>query len=123
MRLAISVLMSVTIGAAAAFVGPPAHAQQALSSCDGRPHGSAPAQDFLGCAEQRFDFLRQGAEELDEEQFAAAVPGAEGLRRHFLRVDEDGDGRISRDEWLRWFGPAQADQAPGLAGRAELEGQ
>jgi hypothetical protein len=38
------------------------------------------------------------------------------LRRQFIQTDEDGDGRISRDEWLRSFGPAHAGPTVG-AGR------
>ena len=49
--------------------------------------------------------------DLAEKQFAAASPGADGLRQQFIQADEDGDGRINRDEWLRWFGPALADKA------------
>ena len=33
---------------------------------------------------------------------------AAGLREQFGRVDQDGNGRISRDEWVAWFGPAYA---------------
>jgi hypothetical protein len=101
------------MGVVAGLVATAAHAQQVLSSCDEGPDRSGPAQESLGCAGQRFDLARQGADGLGEEQFAAAVSGAEGLRRQFLRADEDGDGRISRDEWLRWFGPAVADEADG----------
>jgi hypothetical protein len=64
---------------------------------------------IAGGAEQRFDFPRQGADRLGEKQFAAASSGADGLRQPFIQADEDGDG--SRDEWLRWFGPALADKA------------
>jgi hypothetical protein len=46
-----------------------------------------------------------------EEQFPAALPGAHGPRQQFIRADVDGDGRISRDEWLRWFGSRQAGTA------------
>ena len=45
------------------------------------------------------------------EQPAVALPDAEALRQQFVEADQDGDGRISRDEWLRAFGPAHADAA------------
>jgi EF hand len=112
MRLAIPVQISVIMGIAAGLAVTAAHAQQVLSSCDGGSDGSVSAQQSLGGAEQRFDLLRQGANARDEEQFAAALPGADGLRQQFIQADEDGDGRISRDEWLRWFGPAHADRGP-----------
>ena len=73
----------------------------------GRPAGLA----RIAGARAPFDLARQGADGLGEKQFAAALSGADGLRQQFIQADEDGDGRISRDEWLRWFGPALADKA------------
>ena len=64
-----------------------------------------------GGAGRRFEFVRPGADGLGEKRFAAALSGADGLRQQFIQADEDDDGRISRDEWLRWFGPALADKA------------
>ena len=75
------------------------------------PDGSASTQELPGCAELRFDLASQGADGLAEKQFAAALPGADGLRQQFMQADEDGDGRISREEWLRWFGAVHADKA------------
>jgi EF hand len=111
MRLGIPVLRSMIVGVAAGLVATAAGAQQLASSCDGAAHGAETALASPGCAEHRFDLLRQGADGLGEEQFAAAMPGADGLRQQFIQADEDGDGRISRDEWLRWFGPAHAENA------------
>jgi hypothetical protein len=117
MRLGVPVLRSVIVGVAAGVVAAAVGAQQLVSPCDGAPHGADTALASPGCAEQRFDVLRQGADGLGEEQFAAAMPGADGLRQQFIRVDEDGDGRISRDEWLRWFGPAHAGPTVGAGSR------
>jgi hypothetical protein len=61
-----------------------------------------------GGAGPPFEFARQGADGLGEKQFAAVSSGADP---QFLQADKDGHGRISRDEWLRWFGPALADKA------------
>jgi hypothetical protein len=36
------------------------------------------------------------------------LPDADSLRQQFGQVDQDGDGQISRDEWMAWFGPAYA---------------
>jgi hypothetical protein len=116
MRLAIPVVMSVIIGVAAGLVVTAAHAQQVPSSCEGASEGSVSAKESFGCAEQRFDFLREGAEDLWEEQFAAASTGAEGLRQQFIHADDDGDGRISRNEWLRWFGTVYAGAMAGADG-------
>ena len=65
----------------------------------------------VALAGRRFEFVRPGADGLGEKRFAAALSGADGLRQQFIQADEDDDGPISRDEWLRWFGPALADKA------------
>jgi hypothetical protein len=120
MRLGIPVLIWVIIGAAAGLTARVAGAQQLALPCDGAPNGADTALASPGCAEHRFDLLRQGAEDLGEEQFAAALPGADGLRQQFIQADEDGDGRISRGEWLRWFGPAHVHRAPDASRAARL---
>jgi hypothetical protein len=99
------------IGVAAGLMVAAAGAQQPRSSCDGGHDAQVSARESAGCAEERFDVARQGADAVGEEQFAAGLSGADGLRQQFIQVDEDGNGRISRDEWLRWFGPARADKA------------
>jgi EF hand len=114
----VPVLISVVIGVAAGLVTAAAGAQQLPSSCHGGPDGSVSAQDAGGRAEERFDRARQGAAGHGEQQLAAALPGAEGLRRQFIQADDDGDGRISRDEWLRSFGPAHAGLAAGAGSRS-----
>ena len=107
MRLGVPVLTSVMIGVSAGLIAAGAGAEELRSSCES-PR-SRPG--MRGGAEQHFDLARQGADGLGEKQFAAALSGADGLRQQFIQADEDGDGRISRDEWLRWFGPALADKA------------
>jgi hypothetical protein len=108
MRPGVPVLRSVVIGVSASLIAV-AWADELRSSCESGPQVSA--REWTRCAQQRFDLARQGADAVGEEQFAAALPGADGLRQRFIQVDEDGNGRISRDEWLRWFGPALADKA------------
>jgi hypothetical protein len=110
MRLGVPVLTSMMIGASAGLLTAAA-ADELRSSYESGRHVSA--QEARSCAGQRFDFVRPGADAGGEEQFAAALSDAGGLRQQFIRADEDGDGRISRDEWLRWFGPAVTDKADG----------
>jgi hypothetical protein len=110
MRLGVPVMLSVIIAAAAGLTAAaPAGAQELQFLCDADQDGTVTAAEAQGCAEQRFDLARGGADALAEEQFAAALPDEDGLRRQFARVDQDGDGRISREEWMSWFGPAYAD--------------
>jgi hypothetical protein len=109
MRRGVTVLTSMMIGVSAGLIAAGADADELRSSCEGGYQVSA--QESQGGAEQRFDLARRGADGLGEKQFAAASSAADGLRQQFIQVDEDSDGRISRDEWLRWFGPALADKA------------
>lgn len=117
MRLGVPVLTSVIIAAAAGLAAAPGGAQELRVLCDADHDGRVTAAEAQDCAEQRFDLARRGADALAEEQFAAALPDADGLRQQFAQVDEDGDGRISRDEWMAWFGPAYAETTKAAAGR------
>jgi hypothetical protein len=116
MRLAVPVVTSVIIGVAAGLAAPIAGAQPLPSSCKGGPEGAVSAEDTRSRAEAGFDLTRQRARGRDQ-QVPAASTGADGLCQHFIQVDEDGDGRISRDEWLRWFGPAHAGPTAGAGSR------
>jgi hypothetical protein len=108
MRLGVPVMVSAIIAAAAGLVATASSAQELRAGCDADRDRAVTAKEAQGCAEQRFDLARGDADGLAEEQFAAALPDADGLRRQFVQVDRDGDGRISRDEWMAWFGPAYA---------------
>jgi hypothetical protein len=112
MRPSVPVLTFVIIGVAVGLMAAAAGAQQLRSSCGGHDE-QVSAQDVPSRAAQRFERARRGADGLGVEQFAAAATGAEGLRQQFVRADEDEDGRISRDEWLRWFGTAYAGAMAG----------
>jgi hypothetical protein len=106
MRPGVPVLTSVIVGMAVGLMAAAADAQQ-LRSPYGGHGGQASAQDVPSRAAPRFERARRGADGLGAEQLAAAT-GAEGLRQQFIQADDDGDGRISRDEWLRWFGTVYA---------------
>jgi len=108
MRLGVPVTVAAIIGVAAGLSARPGGAQELRFGCDADRDGAITEAESPGCAEQRFDLARGSAETLAEEQFAAALAGADGLRLQFGQIDQDGDGRISREEWMRWFGPAYA---------------
>ena len=117
MRLGVPVMVSVIIALAAGLTAKPGGAQELQVVCDADHDGAVTAEEAQGCAAQRFDLARGGAAGLAEEQFAAAWPDADGLRQQFGQVDQDGDGRISRDEWMRSFGPAHAEATEGAGSR------
>ena len=115
MRL--GVMVSVIIGASAGLAPTLGGTQELRGVCDADRDGTLTAEGAQGCAEQRFDRARAGADDLAVEQFAAALHDADGLRRQFTQADEDGDGRISREEWMRSFGPAHAGTTEGAGNR------
>jgi hypothetical protein len=117
MRAGVPIVSSVIIGLAAGLAVTPVGAQELRLLCNADHDGAVTAEEAQGCAEQRFDLARGAADGLAEEQFAAALPDADGLRRQFAQLDEDGDGRISRDEWMRWFGPAYAETTKTMEGQ------
>ena len=117
MRLGVSVMASLIIGVAAGLTAAAAGAQGLDSPCDGDHNDRITAPAAQGCAERRFNVAGESADGLSEEQFAAAFSYADGLRHQFTQVDQDGDGRISREEWMSWFGPAHAGTTNGAGGR------
>jgi hypothetical protein len=72
------------------------------ASCDADSDSYISAEEARTCAEQHFGGAGGGQEAMREEQFGAAFPGAGNTRELFGQVDEDGDGQVSRAEWMNW---------------------
>ena len=51
---------------------------------------------------QRFDSAAGGGETITTERFGAAFPEPEDAQELFAQTDQDGNGTISRDEWMKW---------------------
>ena len=113
MRLGGPVMLSALVTAAAALTTIPGGAQELWVGCD----ADLASEAAQGCGEQQFDPARGGAQGLGEDRFAAASSHADGLRWQFGQADQDGDGRITREEWLQWFGPAHARTTGGPGSR------
>lgn len=111
MRAGVPVTVAVIIGVAAGLASRPG-AQELRVACDADRDGAITAAGSPGCAEQRADRARGNADGRAE----ARTADADGLRQQFGQADQDGDGRISRDEWLQWFGPAYAGSEERMAG-------
>jgi hypothetical protein len=116
MRLGVPLMGLVLVALAAGPSAASGSAEQLLSMCNAGHDGTAIAAQAQGCAEQRFERAGGDTDGPVQGQVAAASPAADGLRQQFAQVDRDGDGRISRDEWTSWFGPAYAGDGEALTG-------
>jgi hypothetical protein len=116
MRLGVPLMGLVIVVVAGSLTASPGSAEELRSVCNADDDGTVTAAEAQGCTEQRSDRARGDADGLAQGQFAAALPDAHGLRQQFAQADQDGDGRISRDEWLAWFGPAYAGDGEAITG-------
>lgn len=71
-------------------------------------------------AERQFDELGRGEEYLTQEHMGTAFPEAEG-EDLFAQIDEDGDGQISREEWINWREGGFAEATQGTEGRMSAQ--
>ncbi|HEX6114898.1 MAG TPA: hypothetical protein VFZ10_21560 [Geminicoccaceae bacterium] len=91
--------LAVALGTAACLSGPAA-AQQLQYACDENGDGIVDVSESRTCTERQFDELAAGEEMLTEEGLSAASESAQG--RTFSEVDENADGKVSREEWTSW---------------------
>jgi len=113
MTFGAAMLRSLALGLAMRAFVLPGGAQELASSTRS---DSATVGADEDCAKQGFEVVRGGAGELIEERSGRALCDAGRARRQFIEADRDGDGRISRDEWMRWRERAFAGAAKGVAG-------
>lgn len=111
MRSGVPIAIWMVLGAAASLTPTPAAAQDLRFACAADHDGAITAQESQGCAERRFFVVGEGANAPAAEQLAAGLPDADSLQQQFAQADRDGDGQISRDEWMLWFGRAYAEAA------------
>ena len=76
-----------------------AAAQQLQLACDANDDGFVDAKESRTCMDQRFDELAAG-EVVTEEVLSEKAVGEKGPV--FAEVDENGDGKVSREEWTTW---------------------
>jgi hypothetical protein len=76
-----------------------AAAQQLQLACDENTDGFVDAKEARLCMDRKFDEIAAG-EALTEEVLTAKAGGERGPV--FAEVDENGDGKISREEWASW---------------------
>jgi hypothetical protein len=76
-----------------------ASAQQLQLACDTNDDGFVDAKESSLCMDQRFDEIAK-EEVLTEEILSTKAVGEKGPV--FAEVDENGDGKVSREEWMSW---------------------
>ncbi len=90
-------VLAVLAGFGLALTSPPA---QALLQCDRDGDGEVSQEEARACAELDFEQLAGDRELLTEEDLARAA--GERTLPAFSDVDQDGDGSISRAEWVEF---------------------
>lgn len=108
MRLGMPGLALLTIGAAMTLTAAPPAAQEL---CAGGRDTVVAAGSSPDLTEHQFERTDADPDALPVDELDATLPDADQLRAQFAQIDEDGDGRISREEWMRWFGPTYAVRA------------
>ncbi len=81
------------------------------------------AEEAAAYDEQRFGAITGGQEYMTREQFDAELTGlgSKAVAATFEQVDEDGDGQISRAEWLLWRQQRFTEATAGTEGRMGAE--
>ena len=97
-----------------AYLSDPAAAQQIQYACDADDDGFVDATESRLCTDRAVDELAAGGQGLTEEQLSAMAEGPEGMPT-FAEIDADGDGQISRQEWVA-FGEQSFAGATGVSG-------
>jgi Ca2+-binding EF-hand superfamily protein len=90
---AVALLSGTGIGAVRAVVP---------MACDIDSDSHISAEEARTCTEQRFEEVSAGQQNLTEEQFRKALPEAENPEQLFAEADQDGDGKVSHEEWMNW---------------------
>ena len=85
--------------------------------CDAEGDGYISDKEARTCTVQRFEELSAGQESLTQEQFGKAFPESENPDQLFTETDQDGDGKISREEWMNWREQGFAGATQGSEGR------
>jgi hypothetical protein len=71
-------------------------------SCDTDHNHYVTAREARSCSERLFDQIRAGQPAIGSGAFHKALPQARDPEALFKEVDQNGDGQISRQEWIEW---------------------
>jgi hypothetical protein len=114
-----STALTLALGLVAYF-GDPAAAQQVQYACDENEDGFVDATESRLCTDAEFDEIAAGEQVLTEELLSARAEGQEGTPT-FAEVDQNGDGQISREEWIAFGEERFAGAAKASGGRMSTQ--
>ncbi len=117
-------LKTVVAGALLSGAGVVAVSAAVPMACDTDGDSYISANEAKTCTEQRFEEISAGQENLTQEQFGSAFPEAENPEQLFAETDQNGDGKVSHEEWMNWHqqGFAAATEASqGMMPTADYE--
>jgi hypothetical protein len=97
-----------------AYLSDPTAAQQVQYACNENADGFVDATESRLCTDAEFDAIAAGEQVLTEELLSARAEGQEDMPT-FAEVDQNGDGQISREEWIA-FGEGRFAGATGESG-------
>jgi hypothetical protein len=119
MKLLGSTLVATALGLGACLSGPAA-AQQLQLACDANDDGFVDVQESKLCTDREFDEIAAGEQVLTEEALKAKAQDAKGLPT-FAEADQNGDGQISREEWVGFSGERFAGATESSGGRMSTD--
>ena len=100
--------------------GGSALAQQIQYACDADDDGFVEATESRLCTDREFDEIAAGEQVLTEELLSARAEGQEGMPS-FAEIDQNGDGQISREEWVAFGEQRFAGATEASGGRMTTE--
>jgi hypothetical protein len=115
-----STTLSLALGLSLVLHGPAA-AQQVQFACDANDDGNVDAAESRLCTDAEFDRIAPGEQALTEERLKAMAEGGQGIQPTFAEVDENGDGQISREEWVAYSDRRFAGATEASGGRMSTE--
>lgn len=114
-----STALALIFGLGLGVASLPAAATQHMLDYDTDSDGMVDAEEASAYAEQEYGDITAD-EDLTEERFGTMYQGTGDSAEAFAEIDEDGDGEISAEEWVRWreqgFAEATGDTEGEMAG-------
>jgi hypothetical protein len=102
MKVLAAASLALLAGAGLAATAPAAGGHDLKPLCEADDHGSITAEEAKPCVRESFALVSGGGDAITEAQLADAYGRAEAAQRLFSRIDRNGDGRITPEEWSAW---------------------